>query len=65
VVVEEKGPLRVCVLITGHLTSAEGVRFCPYRLRIHLYAGKADLRIFHTFVFDQDPTRVELAASTA
>lgn len=62
VVVEEQGPLRVCVLITGHLTSEQGVRFCPYRLRIHLSAGKADLRIFHTFIFDQDPTRFELAA---
>ena len=61
VLVEESGPLRVCVLITGHLTSAQGVRFCPYKLRIHLYAGKADLRIFHTFIFDQDPTRIELA----
>ena len=62
VVIEEQGALRVCVLITGHLTSAQGVRFCPYKLRIHLYAGKADLRIFHTFIFDQDPTRIELAA---
>jgi hypothetical protein len=60
--IEESGPLRVCVLITGHLMSAQGVRFCPYKLRIHLYAGKADLRIFHTFIFDQDPTRIELAA---
>ncbi len=62
VTIEEHGPLRVCVLITGHLTSETGVRFCPYRLRVHLYAGKADLRIFHTFIFDQDPTRIELAA---
>jgi len=62
VTLEEKGPLRVCVLITGHLTSAHGVLFCPYRLRIHLYAGKADMRIFHTFIFNQDPTRIELAA---
>jgi len=62
VTVEEKGPLRVCVRIDGHLTSSQGIRFCPYRLRIHLYAGKMDLRVFHTFVFDQDPTRVELAA---
>ena len=60
VIVEEQGPLRVCVLITGYLMSEQGVRFCPYRLRLHLYAGKADLRIFHTFIFDQDPTRVEL-----
>ena len=62
VTIEEQGPLRVCVRIDGHLTSTQGIRFCPYRLRIHLYAGKTDLRIFHTFVFDQDPTRVELAA---
>lgn len=60
VMIEEQGPLRVCVLITGHLMSEQGVRFCPYRLRIHLYAGKADLRLLHTFVFDQDPTRIEL-----
>jgi len=60
VTVEEQGPLRVCVLITGYLMSEQGVRFCPYRLRLHLYAGKADVRIFHTFIFDQDPTRVEL-----
>ncbi len=62
IVIEECGPLRVCVLITGHLTSAQGVRFCPYKLRIHLYAGKADMRIFHTFIFDQDPTRIQLKA---
>ena len=62
VVVEERGPLRVAVLLTGHLWSATGVRFCPYRLRLHLYAGKADLRLGHTFIFDQDPTRVELSA---
>jgi len=62
VVLEEVGPLRACVLISGHLTSPHGVLFCPYRLRIHLYAGKTDLRLFHTFVFNQDPTRIELAA---
>ena len=62
IVVEEQGALRVCLLVTGHLYSAQGLRFCPYKLRIHLYAGKADLRIFHTFVFDQDPTRIQLKA---
>ncbi|MBT3272810.1 MAG: hypothetical protein HN368_06630 [Spirochaetales bacterium] len=62
VILEERGPLRVCVLIKGFLASAEGVRFCPYQLRIHLYAGKSDLRIFHTFIFDQDPHGIELSA---
>ena len=58
----EVGPLRVGVRIDGHLRSEAGVLFCPYRLRLHLYAGRADLRVFHTFVFNQDPTRVELKA---
>jgi len=40
----------------------EGGRFCPYILRIHLFAGTSDLRIDHTFIYDQDPYRVELAA---
>ena len=62
VVLEESGPLRACVLIRGFLASAAGIRFCPYQLRVHLYAGMADVRIFHTFVFDQDPKRVELSA---
>ena len=62
VVLEEAGPLRACVLIKGFLASAAGIRFCPYQLRVHLYAGMADVRIFHTFVFDQDPRRVELSA---
>ena len=62
VVLEESGPLRACVLIKGYLASAAGIRFCPYQLRVHLYAGMADVRIFHTFVFDQDPKRVELSS---
>ena len=62
VVLEEAGPLRACVLVKGFLASATGIRFCPYQLRMHLYAGMADLRVFHTFVFDHDPRRVELSA---
>ena len=60
--VEEEGPLRCCVRIAGHLTSAHGVRFCPYLLRLHCFAGSAELRIHHTFVFDQEPAAAQLAA---
>lgn len=60
VTIEERGPLRVCVLICGHHMSAQGQRFCPYRLRLHFYAGRSDIRLFHTFIYDQDPTRIEL-----
>jgi hypothetical protein len=62
VVVEEQGPLRACIRIDGHHASEQGQRFCPYTLRVHLYAGQRDLRFCHTFLYDQDPQRVELAA---
>ena len=59
---EEEGALRCCVRIAGHLTSADGVRFCPYIVRLHCFAGSDELRIHHTFVFDQEPDAVQLAA---
>jgi hypothetical protein len=62
VVLEEEGPLRACVLVSGFLASKQGIRFCEYKLRIHLYAGKSDIRLFHTFIFNQDPHRVALSA---
>jgi len=61
-VVEESGPLRACICIDGYHASEQGQRFCPYTLRLDLYAGQHDLRLCHTFVYDQDPHRVELSA---
>lgn len=60
--VEEEGPLRSSVCIQGHHSSLGGTRLCPYVLRLHLYAGSADLRIHHTFIFDQDPHAVRLSS---
>ena len=62
VTIEERGPLRASVRIDGHHAMERGPRMCPYTLRIHLFAGLADLRVFHTFVFDQEPDDVELSA---
>ncbi|MSS70529.1 MAG: hypothetical protein EXS64_03470 [Candidatus Latescibacteria bacterium] len=53
--VEEEGPLRVCVCIQGYHATENGVHLCPFTLRVHLYAGRSDVRLFHTFVFDQEP----------
>ncbi len=61
VTVEDEGPLRVCVCVKGYHASGGGVRICPYTLRFHLYAGKTDLRMFQTFVFDQDPNLLEFS----
>ena len=59
--VEESGPLRASIRVDGYHASEDGRRFCPYVLRWHFYAGKSDLRVFHTFVFDQNPDLIELS----
>ena len=60
--IEESGPIRTSICIKGFHAMRNGPRFCPYILRIHLFAGKTDLRIQHTFVFDQEPHQIELSA---
>ncbi|MSS70538.1 MAG: hypothetical protein EXS64_03515 [Candidatus Latescibacteria bacterium] len=55
VVVEEAGGMRACVCVKGYHATENGVHLCPFTLRIHLYAGRSDVRMFHTFVFDQEP----------
>jgi len=60
ITIEDAGPLRASVCIKGYHASEDGQPFCPYVLRIHLYAGKTDMRFYHTFIFDQDPEKVEL-----
>jgi len=60
--VEERGPLRASACIEGYVADEDGRRFCPYVMRLHLHAGSSRIRVYHTFVFDQDPDRVELSA---
>ncbi len=54
--------MRACICVKGYHATSAGLRFCPYILRMHVYAGKSDLRIFHTFIFDQNPEKFELSA---
>ncbi|NKB69071.1 MAG: hypothetical protein GKR89_18540 [Candidatus Latescibacteria bacterium] len=58
--IEEQGALRTAIRIAGR-HAADGRLFCPYILRLHFYAGRPEIRCFHTFVFDQDPEQVELS----
>ena len=62
VTVEEAGPVRASLCLRGWLANESGIRFCPYILRIHAFAGRSDLRIFHTIIFDQDLERVSFAS---
>lgn len=58
--VEESGPLRTCIRIDGHHVMEDGPKFCPYTLRLHFFAGSCDVRLQHTFTFDQEPYQTEL-----
>ena len=62
ITVEEKNRLRCCIKVEGLHHSLEGRTFCPYILRLHFFAGKGDIKIFHTFIFDQNPECMSLTA---
>lgn len=57
IVVEESGPNRLCVRVTGWHVNEAGQRYAPFVLRVHAYAGKPCLRVFHTFVVSDLPQR--------
>ena len=60
--VEDRGPVRSSVCIRGFHADENGRRFCPYVLRLHVFAGSSMVKVLHTFVFDQDPDTVRLSA---
>ncbi|HRU07389.1 MAG TPA: glycoside hydrolase family 127 protein, partial [Candidatus Brocadiia bacterium] len=62
VTVEEAGPMRACVCLKGYHAALNGARFCPYILRFHFFAGRSDVRVLHTFIYDQEAHSVELSA---
>ena len=62
ITIEESGPLRACVRVEGFHAMPEGQRFCPYLLRLHLFAGKPEIRVHHTFIYDQVPEAIQLSA---
>lgn len=47
--VEEAGPLRATVRVSGHYRAADGRRLFAYTVRLHAYAGQRFVRIEHTW----------------
>ena len=47
--VEENGPMRAVVRVEGTHKDSDGNSLFAYIVRIHAYAGKSYLRVFHTF----------------
>lgn len=55
VVVEQSGPVRAVVKITGMHKSLKNDReFLPFTVRLYFYAGLQTVRVVYTFIFDGD-----------
>lgn len=54
VVVEQKGPIKAVIKITGTQKTTSGREWLPFTLRLVFYAGDDAVKITHTFIFDGD-----------
>jgi hypothetical protein len=54
--VEQAGPVRVVVKITGKHASADRA-FLPFVVRLYFYSGDTSIRMVHTFIFDGDQNK--------
>jgi YetA-like protein len=52
-IVEQSGPVRAVVKITGRHAS-EGRSWLPFVVRLYFYAGVSSIKMVHTFIFDGD-----------
>lgn len=57
VAMEQAGPLRACLRIEGKHSSGEAEKF-RYILRIHAFRGQPFLRLFYTFINDDQASRM-------
>jgi hypothetical protein len=57
-VLEQSGPVRAVVKITGSHRAIDGGRsWLPFTVRLYFFAGSPAIRMTHSFVFDGDPAR--------
>jgi hypothetical protein len=54
VTVEQNGPVRAVVRVEGKHAGPGGRAFLPFVVRLYFYAGSANVRMMHTFIFDGD-----------
>ncbi len=60
--VEEQGPCRAIIKLTGTHVAEDGSTFAPYTVRLYAYAGEAAIHIAHTFIYDGEPQRDMISA---
>lgn len=51
VTVEQNGPLRSVIKITGHHVSQQ-LKLLPFIVRLHFFTGSDEIRILHTLIYD-------------
>ncbi|UOQ47035.1 hypothetical protein MUN88_13180 [Gracilibacillus caseinilyticus] len=55
-IVEQSGPVRAVVKITGrHKVVSDQRKWLPFTLRLYFYAGQYTMRAVHTFIYDGNP----------
>jgi len=54
-VVEQDGPVRAVMKLTGTHRHADRTALLPFTLRLYFYRGSSAVRILHTLVYDADP----------
>jgi hypothetical protein len=52
--VEQRGPVRAVVRLEGKHVAASGREMLPFIVRLYFYAGSANIRMVHTFIYDAD-----------
>ncbi|UUA74194.1 exo-rhamnogalacturonan lyase family protein [Cellvibrio sp. QJXJ] len=52
--IEQRGPLRAVVKLSGMHRTANGREWLPFSLRLYFHAGGDAVRISHSFIFDGD-----------
>lgn len=57
VTVEQDGPVRAVVKVSGTHRTGSGREWLPFTLRFYFHAGSEALRMTHTFVFDGDENK--------
>ncbi|TWI67322.1 hypothetical protein IP91_01435 [Pseudoduganella lurida] len=56
--VEQDGPVRAVLKLTGAHRAPDGAKLLPFTLRLEFYRGSDAVRVLHTFLYDADPLKV-------
>jgi hypothetical protein len=58
--IEQNGPVRAVLKLTGAHQGGDGASLLPFTLRLEFHRGSDTFRVLHTFVVDVDPAMVQV-----